>query len=260
MASNDKISITIQVDADQASAAFKRAESAIAAFKGETEKAESAFSKFGAAIITANQGIELATRVMRGFANTIGSVVEAGGKFQQLKIQLEGVTGSVKAGESAFAWIKQFNKETPLQLGEVTKAFVRFQAIGVDPTKGLMQGLADAVAHFGGTSEEFNRAVIGMSQVAGKGVLSMEELRQQIGESIPTAIPILAKALGVDVPTLFKMVADGAVSSEVALEAWRKGFLEAYGGDSQRMMDTWPGAISNLKDAWTLFLVALSDT
>ena len=255
----DKIKIIIEVDADKASAAFKRAENAISAFDGTAKKAEASFSKLGATFISLNQGVEFATRIWGKFSGAIGGVLEAGGKFQKLKIQLEGVTGSAAKGEDAFAWLVKFNKETPLQLEDVTKAFVRLKAIGLDPTKGILQGVADAVAHFGGTSEEFNRAIIGMGQVAGKGVLSMEELRQQIGESIPSAIPILAKSLGITVPELFKQVADGAISSDVALEAWRKGFLEAYGGDSKRMMDTWPGAVSNLKDAWTLFLAAVAD-
>ena len=256
---SERIQITIE-GVDAFSKAFNDLQSQLRSAQKETKAAESGFSNLQATIVTLNSAWQLGSEAIRLFGGALLGLLNTAGEFQNLRIQLEGVSGSAAGGEAAFAWLKEFNKKTPLQLGDVTKAFIKFQAVGLDPTQGLLQGTADAVAYFGGTTQEFNRAVTGMGQVAGKGVLQMEELRGQIGEAIPTAIPILAKELGVTVPKLFEMVSNGAVSSQMALEAWNRGFQEAFGGASERMMQTWSGATSNLADAWNLFLDAAART
>lgn len=53
--------------------------------------------------------------------------------------------------------------------------------------------------------------------MAGKGVISMEELRQQLGEAIPTAAQDVAKALGMSVADMNKAIASGSVESKTAL-------------------------------------------
>ena len=51
----------------------------------------------------------------------------------------------------------------------------------------------------------------------GKRTIMAEELKGQVGEHIPTVIPLMAQAMGVDVKTLFKMMQDGQLDPMVAL-------------------------------------------
>jgi tape measure domain-containing protein len=74
----------------------------------------------------------------------------------------------------------------------LTDAFVKFKSAGIDPANGSLKSLADSVARFGGDSELLKRAAVAIQQMSGKGVISMEELRQQLGEAVPTAMQAMA--------------------------------------------------------------------
>lgn len=55
---------------------------------------------------------------------------------------------------------------------------------------------------FGKSSEELKRASVAIQQMAGKGVISMEELRQQFGEAVPDAMGMMARAASVSMGDL----------------------------------------------------------
>jgi phage tail tape-measure protein len=56
------------------------------------------------------------------------------------------------------------------------------KATAIDPMKGSLDALVDGIAAVGGTDEQLGRAALAISQMSGKGVIQMEELRQQLGD------------------------------------------------------------------------------
>ena len=107
-----------------------------------------------------------------------------------------------------------------------------------------MQALVDANAAFGGDNDKFHRAAIAIQQMAGKGVISMEELRQQMGEAVPRAIELMARSLGVSYGELVKEISKGTVAARPALQAMFDEFQRVYGGSALRMMETYSGQFS----------------
>jgi tape measure domain-containing protein len=89
--------------------------------------------------------------------------------------------------------------------------------------------LVNSVAQFGGDSEILKRAAIAIQQMSGKGVISMEELRQQLGEAVPTAMQAMADAAGVTMAQLTKQISTGTVSAKclrllfIGLDAQNRG-------------------------------------
>jgi tape measure domain-containing protein len=69
---------------------------------------------------------------------------------------------------------------------------------------------------------KMNLALEAFAQMAGKGVVNMEELRQQLGDALPGALKIAAEGLGVTQAELFKMVAAGQVTADELLGAFIK--------------------------------------
>jgi len=98
-------------------------------------------------------------------------ILNTGSRFETLKVQLEAVMGTVEGGEAAFAWIKEFAKNTPLQLDGVTKAFVKMKAFGLDPMDGTMQKLTDVAAKMGGGQEKLEGIILAVGQAWTKGKL-----------------------------------------------------------------------------------------
>ena len=58
-------------------------------------------------------------------------------------------------------------------------------------------------------SEELGRGILALAQMASKGKVSMEELRQQLGESMVRAMAEVARGMGVTTEALIKMVENG---------------------------------------------------
>ena len=61
----------------------------------------------------------------------------------------------------------------------------------IDISEASVAEARKAVAAAGGTESHLNRAALAISQMSGKGVIQMEELRQQLGEAIPRATELI---------------------------------------------------------------------
>jgi tape measure domain-containing protein len=187
----------------------------------------------------------------------ITGIVEVGGDFEILQARLEALTGSAEAGEEAFAWIKDFTKNTPFQLDQVTDAFVRAKAFGLDPMDGTLQAVADQAAKTGGGIESLNGIVTALGQAYSKGKLQQEEMLQLIERGVP-AWDLLAKATGKSVQQLQKMSTAGELGRK-EIELLVKALGESGAGAAEKQMSKLQGLVSNLKDTFVNFLKDVND-
>ena len=135
----------------------------------------------------------------------------------------------------------------PFDMSAITDSFVKLRVAGIDDTKGSLDTLIDSVAAFGGTSDNLKRASVAIQQMAGKGVVSMEELRQQLGESVPTAIQAMADGLGTTYDELVKQISLGRVKAGPAITAMMDELERLFSGRAEAMMDTWSGAVAQFQ-------------
>jgi lambda family phage tail tape measure protein len=147
----------------------------------------------------------------------------------------------------------------PFSINAITDTFVKMKAGGIDPLNGSMNALIDGVASFGGTDDVLKRASVAIQQMGGKGVVSMEELRQQLGEAIPNAINIMASSLGVTYGELVKQISEGNVAAEPALTAMFREMEMQLGGAAARMMTTWNGLMAQMSTQFTVLLRELGE-
>ncbi|SUT94668.1 Bacteriophage replication gene A protein (GPA) [[Actinobacillus] rossii] len=76
-------------------------------------------------------------------------MTQTAGKFEQLQNILEITEGSSEGAKKSLDWVQQFAVDTPANLDEAAKAFVRLRAYGMDPTNGLLMSLGDTAAAMG---------------------------------------------------------------------------------------------------------------
>lgn len=176
-------------------------------------------------------------------------------KMQQLMTGLSKETDKAKAqleGIRDFKFVVGMAKTAPFDIKALSDSFVKMKTAGIDPANGSIQALIDSVARFGGSGESLKRASVAIQQMSGKGVISMEELRQQLGEAIPTAMKSMADGLEMTVAELSEKVSKGIVKAGPALE---KMFLRMQidnAGAAAEMMTTWVGMTARLKTEWDL--------
>jgi tape measure domain-containing protein len=181
------------------------------------------------------------------------AIMKTAGELERTRALLGGLskelTKTARDAESAanFDFITNMAQKAPFQISALSDAFVKLKAAGLDPAKGSMQALVDSVAKFGGTSETMKRASVAIQQMLGKGVVSMEELRQQLGEAAPTAMRDMADGMGMSMAELAKAVSKGTVGAEDAINKMLVVMGLRNRGAAQEMMQTWVGVQAQLK-------------
>ena len=201
------------------------------------------------------------TDIMFGWQKPI---VEAAAEMERMRVMLRGLnkekSNPGQAAADDMKYIVDMAKSAPFAMEALTDSFVKFRSAGLDPTDGSLKTLVDSVARFGGDSELLKRASIAIQQMSGKGVVSMEELRQQLGEAIPTAMNAMAKAAGLTMGELTKAVASGTVEAKNALALMFKELKMQNEGAASEMMNTFTGTLAQMKTAFTLFADKVGQT
>ena len=188
-----------------------------------------------------------------------GAILKTSGEIEKLTKLMEGMSKeSTKAARQAEAmsdvkFVFNMAQNAPFEVKALTDAFVKFKSGGIDPTNGSMMALVNSVAKFGGTTETLHRASIAIQQMSGKGVISMEELRQQLGEAVPNAINLMAEGAGQSVEIFAKKVSDGTVQASMALQNMFTVMTIENAGAASEMMDSWTGMLALLKTKFELF-------
>ena len=189
------------------------------------------------------------------FVGWIETVVKANIEVERMTYLLSGMSNALsevgrrrEAAENIASLI-EMAKTSPFALGALTDSFVKMKSSGIDPLDGSMRSLVDAVSAFGGDDQVLHRASIAIQQMAGKGVISMEELRQQLGEAVPSAVRLMARSMGLTYGELVDLISKGQVEAESSLQAMFYEFERTFGGSSARLVESFAGTISLLRTA-----------
>ena len=196
-------------------------------------------------------GLAAATTGFYALSRSIQGVLKTGDQFERLAVQMEAITGSSEEAQKAMQWIKDFTRNTPYQLEEVSEAFVRLKAFGLDPMDGTMQALVDQASKLGGGMDRLNGISLAVGQAWAKQKLQGEEILQMVERGIPVW-DLLQKVTGKNVQELQKLSSAGRIGRDVMREL----ILEigrSSEGAAARNMSLLSGYVSNLKDSWQQF-------
>lgn len=182
---------------------------------------------------------------------TITSIFQTGSQFEKLDVQFAALMGSLEGGAEATAWVKEFAKNTPMQLEEVSRAFVRLKAFGLDPMDGSLQAVVDQAFKLGGSFQEVESIALGLGQAWAKQKLQGQEIMQLLNQGVPVW-DLLAKVTGKNTAELQKLSEQGALGRDVI-----KALMEEMGRQSEGAavanMKLLSGLISNAQDNLSQF-------
>lgn len=174
--------------------------------------------------------------------------------FDKVKQSISAVFGESHVAEE-FAFIKVQAERLGLDLSvlgtEYGKLAIATRALGLTQTemRDLFLSIVEAGARLHLSTDDIQGALLAVQQIASKGVVSMEELRRQLGNSIPGATSIAAKALGVTEAKLFQLVSTGQLASDVFLRNFPAALRASFGVDQSTRIETTQAAIQRFKNA-----------
>ena len=214
----------------------------------ELQKVDSRMSNLNGSIATAGKGMAAFGTVVTGLAlgKLAADFVDVNAKFDQLQASLETVTGSASEAHEQFKEIQEFASTTPYQLEEVTDAFIKMKALGLDSS-------SSALRSYGNTASAMGKSLNQMIEAVADAATGEFERLKEFG--------IKARQQGDSVALTFRGVTTQISKDAESIETYlrRIGDVEFAGG-MDRQMKTLGGSLSNLSDSWDKFVRSVGDS
>jgi len=156
------------------------------------------------------------------------NAVKAAVELNTIASKLEASLGKRGAG-AAMAFSRRLSDRLGISFKTTADAFGGFTAaataanIPMREQKALFAAVSQAGSQMGLTSEDIAGTFQALQQMAAKGVVSMEELRQQMGERLPIALAAAAKGLEKPPAEVIKLVESGKLAAREFFPAFTKG-------------------------------------
>lgn len=182
-----------------------------------------------------------ATAAVLGFTNKI---VDARAEYEKFQAVLTTASGDRGIANSQLKMLTDFASTTPFQLNELTGSFVKLVNRGFIPVKSELTSLGDLAASQGKGFDQLSEALLD----AETG--EFERLKE---------FGIKASKAGDQVSFSFKGVTKTVKNNSDAIRdaLMQYGKMEGVAGSMDAISKTLGGRISNLKDMWNNFLVAV---
>ena len=175
------------------------------------------------------------------------------GDTDKYRIALMNVSTSQKEYEKSLTFISKLSNDYGQNVNLLTQSYTSFIASSKSSNLTLdqRQKIYESIIKSGSALKLSNDGIEGslraVSQMFSKGNVSAEELRGQLGERLPGAFGIMAKAIGVTEPQLNKMLENGEVMAKDVLPKFAEELEKLYGDKAQSNLKTIGGA-------WNVFV------
>ena len=184
------------------------------------------------------------TAIATGLGFLSKSVIETSAQFESYQATLETIEGSSEKARASLDWISEFGKTTPYDVAQVTDAFVKLKAYGIDPLAD------DALRVLGDTASAMGKPLEQAVEAFADAATGEFERLKEFGLKAKTQGDNVTFAWTENGKELTKTVKKN--SDEI-----RAFLLDTLGGRFAGAMDrqskTFNGIMSNLGDTWTDF-------
>ena len=174
--------------------------------------------------------------IMAGAAGyALRDVTQTAMKFDTYQRSFNAISGSAAGGADEMAFVRAEAKRLGQDLFALADSYRGLSAAAM--TSGLSQAqvrdvfsaVGEAATTLGLTSEQSKYALYALQQMMSKGVVTMEELRRQLGDALPGAFSAAARAMNVTERELIKMVESGQLMSRDFLPKYATELRRTFG-------------------------------
>lgn len=253
----------VEKEAEQAERAFRRLSASKKSVTGLVQSIGQLRTGVGALI--AALGVRQLIRFGGALLSMAADAVEIRRSFDSLVPSLRGITGSTALAAESVEFLDAISRRLKISTSELVKPYIGLTAAlrasnaELKTSDDVFEAIIESGAAFGKTTAEIGRALSATTQIVGKGVASLEEFRQQLSETIPNAIPALAKGLGVTIPEAIAKVSSGSLKGVAAVKALAVGLRELNREAAELQLETLGKNLDNLERVAEQVRVAFAD-
>ncbi|MEP6587138.1 MAG: tape measure protein [Polaromonas sp.] len=250
----DTLAQNSQATGTALSGAFAAGEARIAALQREVRELNGTLTtgdKVAKLFANSMGQIAAGNIVADGVGYLVNKVKELGAAFlativqgDQLQRGLMAIYKDAGTTAAQIEFLRRSSSESGVAFSALSTEFVKFSAamqsanIPLQQSNDLFKAVTAASASLGLRSEETAGALNALGQMASKGTVSLEELRQQLGDRLPGAMGLTAKGLGITEAQLIKLVESGGLATRDFIVP----FTTALGnlkGETDGLVPTW---------------------
>ena len=185
-------------------------------------------------------------------------------ELNRLENSLRTVTGSSAEASKQIMFLRKTAKDLGLDFRAVSGSYGQLLAaaksvnISTEVTQKLFKNVSAASRALSLTNDQTKGTFLAFSQILSKGKLSMEEIRQQLGERMPVAMKVFADSLGISTEEFQKLVGEGKLYAEDVIPLVADEFGK-FTKDAQKASGDLQSKFNELNTAWFDFQTTLLD-
>lgn len=221
------------------------------------------------ALATLATGFGLSKAAVLAFAAALAfggkAALDAALQMDRLSKAYTTITGSSASAQQQLSYLYDVSTRLGLQFQSTAESAKTFFAAGKGTSlekdlNGIFEAVSSAGAALALSQDDMQGAFLALGQMISKGKVQAEELRGQLGERLPGAFQLAAKAMNMTTAELDKFMADGKLTAEELLPKLAKVMQEDFGAAAEAASQGLQGAINRLSTEWTLFKSSLVDS
>lgn len=191
-----------------------------------------------------------------GIAALVRSSVDLVTQGEAVSRTLQIVLGSGNRARESIADLRSESDRMGVSFLSTAQSYATFLAaargsLTLSQTRDVFLSVTQALGQLGASEQTTERALLALQQMASKGTVSAEELRQQLGEALPGAMQLAAKALGKTIPEFNKLLNNGQILSKDLLPKLAVEIRNAFGVDLSKRIETTRANLTRLQNAVT---------
>lgn len=239
MARVAKVAVDLEANSAKFTSGLGKADAALAASARKWDRTlsqmDSRMSAVGTAMGAAFAGLSVGA--------TVNQLYSVNAEFQRLGASLKTVTGSTEGAQAAMKMIQSFATETPYKLTEVTDAFIKLKALGLDAS-------IDSLRSYGNTASALGKPMNMMIEAVADAATGEFERLKEFG--------IKASSEGDKVKFTFQGVTTTIQKDAASIEGYLRSIGEIqFAGAMGEQMATLGGQASNLGDQFDALMTAI---
>lgn len=215
-----------------------------------------------------NQGTQQTSGALGGLANRlygyvagIMSIGVALRKSFQTNLEMERInqalheaSGSTENFEYNLEFLRRTSERLGLEFVSTANSFklwqgaAKFSNLTAAESRDIFESVANAGAKMKLSNDQVEGVFLALSQMMSKGSVQAEELRGQLGERLPGAFAIAARAMNVTEQELGKMLERGEVAAQDFLPRFAEELDKTFGNDKTEQIESMQGAVNRLSN------------
>ena len=196
---------------------------------------------------------------------TITHMARVAIQVNRINNALAAATGSTAAAQREFQFLVATSRELALDLSSVGLQYAQLSAASKGTSlagagvRKIFKAVSTAAVVLGLAADQTTGALRAIQQMMSKGTVQAEELRGQLGERIPGAFQIAARAMGVTTRELGKLLERGLVLAEDLLPKMADELIKTFGPQVETAVEQIGASINRLKTEFFLLFKLLEE-